>query len=124
MFQQRLGAADGRGDVGREVREDVDGVEVRAPGFPAELAGTTDGDSGDVALCSCCQDSHEGLSLEGLLIEPSLARDNQIRLGQMHLEVEHLQHQFDARPCRGTQDGHGGKADAPGRSGSVPGRGL
>ena len=102
-------------DVGQRVRRDETRcvqtvvVQVAAPG-----------DGHDRHPRSLGRVGHPGrrLAVQGLLVEPALAGDDQPGAVQLVLETDQLQHHVDARARRRLQHAEGGEPDAAGRSGA------
>ena len=118
FFQQRSGVADGCAEVGCDIGERVHGVEVRVPRLGGEQARTADGHGGNVVPGSCRQHPCGRLSLEALVVQSTFAGNDQVGSCQVRFEIQHLQHELDARAGGGAEHCQGGETDAAGCAGS------
>ena len=108
--QQRRGVGDAFLDVGLEIGEGVRGDDAcRAQRFGIELVAAAYRDNRDACRHGCRGDARGGLAVQGLLVEGAFARHHEISLGEPVREADQLEHQLDAGPKLGAEDGQRGE---------------
>src|SRR6478672_5155070 len=113
------GAAFAIDRVGFDIAEAVHGGNASgAPLFLGEQAAPADRDDRYPRRDGGGGYTGRRLPAEGLLVQRSLAGDDQVRVDQLPVEADEVEDKVDARPQPCAQQGDGREADAAGRPGS------